>query len=102
MQFPLFCRALKALACCNRMNLTLYQRDDCHLCDLALDVLAHAGVPEFSFVFIDGDAELEAAYGLRVPVLRDADSGAELGWPFDADGVRVWLPFDEVSMKYPG
>ncbi|MEZ5545434.1 MAG: glutaredoxin family protein [Lysobacteraceae bacterium] len=73
------------------MKLVLYQRDDCHLCDMALEALAFAGVPEFESVFIDGDAALEAGYGVRVPVLREADSGAELAWPFDADGVGKWL-----------
>ena len=73
------------------MRLTLYQRDDCHLCDLALDVLAQARAPEFSSVFIDDDAMLEARYGERVPVLRNEDSGRELNWPFDADVLRAWL-----------
>ena len=72
------------------MRLTLYQRDDCHLCDLALDVLAQARVPDFDSVFIDGDAELEARYGDRVPVLRKHD-GRELGWPFDAAAVAEFL-----------
>lgn len=64
--------------------LTLFQRDDCHLCDLALAVLAGAGVPDFDSVFIDGDDGLEARYGVRVPVLRNEASGVELDWPFDA------------------
>ncbi len=64
--------------------LTLFQRDDCHLCDLALAVLASAGVPDFDSIFIDGDEGLEARYGLRVPVLRNATTGLELDWPFDA------------------
>lgn len=72
-------------------NLILYQRDDCHLCDLALAELAAARVPAFDSVFIDGDAGLEARYGERVPVLRDARRGAELDWPFDSDAVRRWL-----------
>jgi len=72
------------------VRLTLYQRDDCHLCDLALDVLAQARVPDFDSVFIDGDAELEARYGERVPVLRTG-AGQELGWPFDATAVRGLL-----------
>ncbi|GAA4860632.1 glutaredoxin family protein [Luteimonas vadosa] len=71
--------------------LILYQRDDCHLCDLALEVLAHARVPEFDSVFIDGDDALEARYGLRVPVLRDDARGLELEWPFDSAGLRRWL-----------
>jgi len=70
------------------MHLILYQRDDCHLCDLALEVLALARAPDFRSIFIDDDVELERRYGERVPVLRDADSGAELDWPFDGDAIR--------------
>lgn len=71
--------------------LVLYQRDDCHLCDLALDVLAAARAPEFDSVFIDGDDALEARYGARVPVLRERVSGTELDWPFDAGQVRTLI-----------
>lgn len=73
------------------MKPALYQRDDCHLCDAALDVLAQAGAPEFDSVWIDGDAVLEARYGQRVPVLRDEDTGAELDWPFDAAAVAAFV-----------
>ena len=72
-------------------RLVLFQRDDCHLCDLALEVLAAARAPEFESVFIDGDAALEARYGERIPVLRDDARDAELDWPFDAAAVRVFL-----------
>lgn len=72
------------------MGLILYQRDECHLCDQAVEVLAQARAGEFSSVFIDGDAALESAYGERVPVLRDA-GGRELGWPFDRRRLRDWL-----------
>jgi hypothetical protein len=67
----------------------LFQRDDCHLCDLALEVLAQASLPDFDSVFIDDDAALEAAFGARVPVLRDGDRGIELDWPFDVARVRA-------------
>ena len=69
----------------------LYQRDDCHLCDQALEVLAGVRLPEPDSVFIDGDDALEERYGVRVPALRDATDGRELDWPFDADLVRAWL-----------
>ena len=69
----------------------LYQRDDCHLCDQALEVLAGVRLPEPDSVFIDGDDALEACYGVRVPVLRDEDSGRELGWPFDVAALRAFL-----------
>ena len=73
------------------MRLTLFQRDDCHLCDLALAELAQARVPEFESVFIDGEPALEARYGVRIPVLRNAVDGSELDWPFDAAAVVAFL-----------
>lgn len=73
------------------MRLILFQRDDCPLCDQALGVLAAARAPEFETVWIDDEAELEARYGTRVPVLRDGHDGRELDWPFDADSVRAFL-----------
>ena len=82
---PLFRSPLTA------MHLILYQRDDCHLCDLALDVLASARAPDFDSVFIDDDAALEARYGERVPVLRENESGRELDWPFDGAAVARFL-----------
>ncbi|MDQ3056969.1 MAG: glutaredoxin family protein [Pseudomonadota bacterium] len=72
------------------MRLTLYQRDDCPLCDEALAVLAAVEAPDFDSVWIDADELLEARYGTRVPVLRDAVRGDELDWPFD---VRVLQRF---------
>jgi hypothetical protein len=73
------------------MRLTLFQKDDCHLCDLALMVLAQAGAPEFDSEWIDEAPELQARYGLRVPVLRCEDDGAELDWPFEAAALGHWL-----------
>lgn len=69
--------------------LILYQRDDCHLCDLALAVLAQARVPAFDSVFIEGDPALEARYGTRVPVLHNPATGTELDWPFAADALAA-------------
>ncbi len=71
--------------------LLLYQRDDCKLCDEAIALLAAARVPEFESVWIDDDADLEARYGERVPVLRDETSGRELAWPFDAQTLRDFI-----------
>lgn len=73
------------------MRLILFQRDDCQLCDLALDLLAQVRAPEFESVFIDGDDALEARYGERVPVLRNEEDGRELDWPFEAAQLRDWL-----------
>jgi hypothetical protein len=79
------------------MRLTLYQRDDCKLCDEAVALLARARVPDFESVWIDGDAELETRYGVRVPVLREDVSGRELGWPFDAATLQAFLGIAEME-----
>ena len=73
--------------------LILYTGSGCHLCAqaraIAGPVAAQAG---WSLVerSITGNAELTAAYGTRIPVLRTPD-GRELGWPFSAGKVRRWL-----------
>ena len=73
------------------MRLILFQRDDCPLCDHALALLAAAHAPDFESVWIDDDAQLEARYGARVPVLRDDDRDRELDWPFSADALAAFL-----------
>jgi len=72
-------------------HLILYQRDDCRLCDEALELLARARVPEFESVWVDDDAALEDRYGSRVPVLRDAAGERELDWPFDVAVARAFV-----------
>jgi len=39
----------------------------------------------FRMVDIEGEAELERLYGLRIPVLRSPGSGRELDYPFSAE-----------------
>ncbi len=87
---PLFYAPLSAIR--SRMSqLILYQRDYCHLCDLALAVLAEARLPDFDSVWVDDSEALVQRYGSRVPVLRDDSNGRELNWPFDAAAVRAIL-----------
>jgi hypothetical protein len=70
-------------------DLILIQRDHCHLCELAWEVLAQANVPDFESKWIDGDMLLEVRYGMRVPVLLHLPSGVELDWPFTPEQVRA-------------
>ena len=63
-------------------RVTLYSRDPCGLCDAARDAIEEARRRRpFSFeeILIDGDEELEATYGLRVPVvLVDGEEAFEI------------------------
>ena len=50
------------------MEILLYTRRGCHLCDEAEDLVA-ALAPDARLVDIGGDSVLEGAWGTRVPVL---------------------------------
>ena len=54
-----------------KKQVTMYSRRNCHLCEVAKDVVESARNEaefEFEVVFIDGDAGLEKEYGEEVPV----------------------------------
>lgn len=72
------------------MRVTLFGKESCHLCDEAEAMLRILGItPEY--VDIEADVALLEGYGLRIPVLKRLDNGAELGWPFDAEAVLCFL-----------
>lgn len=50
------------------MDVVLYTRRGCHLCEAVEDLLSHHA-PRARIVEIGGDRALEGAYGLRVPVV---------------------------------
>ncbi len=55
-----------------RPHVTMYSRTRCGLCDEAREVILGALEDrnfEFEEIFIDGNEELEEAYGIRVPVV---------------------------------
>ena len=72
------------------MNIKFYGTTCCHLCEEAEAVLREVGI-EADYVDITGDDELLEKYGIRIPVLKRGDTGAELGWPFDAVAVLRFL-----------
>ncbi|MFP3849045.1 glutaredoxin family protein [Pseudomonas sp. W5-01] len=65
----------------------------CHLCEVAeaelMPLVEHGLMVELVDI-ADSEADHET-YSLRIPVLRRADTGAELDWPFDTDQVVLFL-----------
>ena len=65
----------------------------CHLCELAeeelMPLVEHGLMVEL--VDIAENEDWIEDYGLRIPVLRRLDTGAELDWPFDAEQVVAFL-----------
>jgi hypothetical protein len=65
----------------------------CDLCELAeaelMPLIEHGLLVEL--VDIAESKAMIDTYGLRIPVLRRTDTGAELDWPFDAGQVVVLM-----------
>ncbi len=72
------------------MEIKLYGTTFCHLCEEAEALLREIGVEADHIDIIEDDALLER-YGTQIPVLQRLDTGAELGWPFDAAAVSNFL-----------
>ena len=65
----------------------------CHLCEVAEAVLmpfVEHGLLVELFDIAEREDWVET-YGLRIPVLRRVDTGAELNWPFEAAQVVSFL-----------
>ncbi len=77
----------------NRSELHLYTAHNCHLCEVAEDLLQPLIEQQHLVlrkVDIGADADLKAAYGLRIPVVV-LPNGVEKGWPFTATQVKRLL-----------
>lgn len=75
-------------------RLILYSGPGCGLCDEALDQLGPVlnGTDwRLEVVDVTTDLELKKRYGLAIPVLQRADTGAELYWPFAAVDLADFL-----------
>ena len=72
--------------------LILYDRPDCHLCEQAMALIHAAGAgARCEQVDIEQDINLVRRYGLRIPVLRNCESGTELDWPFEMNALQAFL-----------
>ena len=73
-------------------ELIFYSNPGCHLCEQAVEILRGRTTGfKVKTVEIEGDLALVYRYGVRIPVLRRADTGAELDWPFDAEALAEFL-----------
>lgn len=71
------------------MNVLLYTRRGCHLCEAAEDLLAGRPI-ELQLIDVDRDAEALARYDLRVPVL-EIDGRVVLEGRFDERSLAAAL-----------
>ncbi len=78
-------------------KLFLYSTAACHLCEQAAALLQPYLQRGWRCEEVDiaADDALFERYGVRIPVLLRTDTGAELGWPFDAPTL---LRFVEMNL----
>tara|TARA_B100001105_G_C22396568_1_gene447024 strand:- start:2362 stop:2592 length:231 start_codon:yes stop_codon:yes gene_type:complete len=72
-------------------TLIFYTSVGCHLCEQAEELLAELPKSlefEVESVDIGTDAALVSLYGIRIPVVKNKDSGAEISWPFTLEDLR--------------
>jgi glutaredoxin len=72
---------------------TVYSRHGCSLCEemlLELAALLGPAAAQVTVVDVSGDAELEAKYGRRVPVLL-ADGEFVCAYRLDGERLKAWL-----------
>lgn len=72
------------------VKLVLYGTTFCHLCEQAEAVLQAVGVAAEHIDIAEDDVLLEK-YGVKIPVVKREDTGAELGWPFDEQIIRRFI-----------
>ena len=87
-----WCSTTNAVMTSEPRHFRLYHTAGCHLCELAealLSPLAARCGWLIERIDIAGDDALIDRYGVRIPVLRDVRTGAEIGWPFDEAEVRA-------------
>ncbi|CAH0525999.1 glutaredoxin family protein [Vibrio hippocampi] len=76
--------------------LTLYSTQGCHLCEMALELVAQIGLSDATQVVdIAFDDTLFERYGVTIPVLKVEQ--AELNWPFDLTSLTQWLSDNGIT-----
>lgn len=68
----------------------LYSRPGCHLCD-HVEKLLQALAAHYRIVNIENDAELEARYGLAIPVVKMERTKKKLFFPFGEEQLACFL-----------
>lgn len=76
------------------ISLTLYSTAGCHLCELAEEQLREAQTRinlQWQWTEIVDSEDLMERYAVRIPVVVEPISGAEIGWPFNQTDLQNWL-----------
>ena len=85
------------------MSFTLFGTLGCHLCDDAEQLIMQLAPIIIDPVWqqdIAEDENLVERYGIRIPVLRHDQTGAELGWPFDSQQLMQFITTHQSQKEF--
>jgi glutaredoxin len=68
---------------------TLYSKPDCHLCDLAYQLLTDLDLA-VSVIDVQSNSVFMEKYHLTIPIVVFSNA-AELSWPFDLEAIQSLL-----------
>ena len=70
----------------------LYSTDGCHLCEIAVQLVAQLNkMDQVQVIDIVDDEQLVAKYGTIIPVLRCQSTAKEINWPFDLEQLSEFM-----------
>ena len=71
----------------------LFTGTDCHLCDVAKQMLRQhsQSALDISEINVKVERDFFHEYGARIPVLKNTDNNAELEWPFDEQSLKEFI-----------
>lgn len=71
----------------------LFTGTDCHLCDVAKQLIKEQtqGSLDITEINVKVERDYFHNYGARIPVLKNTQTGNELGWPFDQHTLMEYL-----------
>ncbi|PKM11048.1 MAG: thioredoxin family protein [Gammaproteobacteria bacterium HGW-Gammaproteobacteria-3] len=77
-------------------KLLLFGTQGCHLCEQAEALIngyevTDTGLPSIEKIDIAEQDQWQERYAVRIPVLYHAQTGEELGWPFDRAGLDAFI-----------
>ena len=73
------------------IKLMLLGTAGCHLCEEAELILADCKNAEIELIDIAEQEQWQEKYAIRIPVLYHAETGEELGWPFDLQQAQIFI-----------
>ncbi|KJV06257.1 glutaredoxin family protein [Methylocucumis oryzae] len=73
------------------MHLQLFSTVGCHLCEQAQELVRECSIVTLEILDIFDHPDWQTRYGVRIPVLVEPKTQAELAWPFTLSELTTFI-----------